>query len=107
MAICGFLNIELTLDGWKKLEQKESNRVLAMQTNLDPLGIKIIKEENRLVVRGRWNLTEPQIISFNDHRVVMAMSLFSQSFPVITNNAECVNKSFPNYWEEFKKILEY
>jgi 3-phosphoshikimate 1-carboxyvinyltransferase len=107
MAICSFLNIELTLTGWEKLEQKESNRVLAMQTNLKTLGIIVLKEENKLLVKGRWNHVNPHIVSFNDHRVLMAMSLFSQSYPVSTDNANCVNKSFPNYWEEFKKILEY
>ena len=44
--------------------------------------------------------------SYNDHRIVMALSLFSLlGNEVHFDNPECVQKSFPDFWIEFNKLL--
>jgi 5-enolpyruvylshikimate-3-phosphate synthase len=41
----------------------------------------------------------------NDHRLVMAYALFALVFDNISlNDTDCVEKSFPAFWEELQKI---
>ncbi|MBP5614685.1 MAG: hypothetical protein J6X35_11160 [Bacteroidales bacterium] len=42
--------------------------------------------------------------SFNDHRVVMALQLFSAFVPVLHDHPEAVSKSYPAFWEQFAMI---
>ena len=51
---------------------------------------------------NRLLLKEPKeaFNSHNDHRIVMAMSLFSTKFDVEINDAEAVSKSYPHYFKK-------
>ena len=46
----------------------------------------------------------PRIKTYNDHRVAMAMAVVGLVMDVEIENPEVVNKSYPGFWEEMKKI---
>ncbi|MDO4378258.1 MAG: hypothetical protein Q4C64_03790 [Erysipelotrichia bacterium] len=88
-----------------RLAIKESNRSLAMQEELAKFGVNIIVEENKIIVPKTELIKPKEIIeSHNDHRIVMAL------MPLLTltsgkmNNAEAVNKSFPNYFKLLQQL---
>jgi 3-phosphoshikimate 1-carboxyvinyltransferase len=92
------------LTGIERARIKESNRVAAVKDGLERMGIKVTEERNRLLVTG----SEPKgsvIDSQNDHRVAMAFSILSLSCGGTTiNDAECVSKTFPRFWDILKSI---
>ena len=92
------------LTGIERARIKESNRVAAVKEGLERMGIKVTEERNRLLVTG----SEPRgsvIDSQNDHRVAMAFSILSLSCGGTTiNDAECVSKTFPQFWDILKSI---
>jgi 3-phosphoshikimate 1-carboxyvinyltransferase len=92
------------LTGIERARIKESNRVASVKDGLERMGIKVTEERNRLLVTG----SEPKgsvIDSQNDHRVAMAFSILSLSCGGTTiNNAECVSKTFPRFWDILKSI---
>jgi len=92
------------LTGIERARIKESNRVAAVKDGLERMGIKVTEERNRLMVTG----SEPKgsvINSQNDHRVAMAFSILGSAVGETTiNDAECVSKTFPQFWDILKSI---
>ena len=83
-ATCAGLNVEGDFTGLRNLKHKESDRVAAMTTEL-----------------AKKNIFD----SHNDHRIAMALAPLAMKIGVIEiNNADVVSKSYPNFWEEFRKI---
>lgn len=103
--LAAFNNSKTVIKGIKNLRHKESDRVQALQTELAKTGIKINSSENTLEIVG----DKPKgavFQSWNDHRIAMSLSIlacFAQGESVI-KNAEVVNKSYPNYWEDLKNV---
>lgn len=92
------------LTGIERARIKESNRVAAVKEGLERMGIKVTEEKNRLMVTG----SEPRgsvIDSQSDHRVAMAFSILGSVVGGTTiNDAECVAKTFPQFWDILKSI---
>lgn len=91
--------------GTKRLKIKESDRAVAMKEELSKLGVKVDVFENSVKVFGGEIKTPTEIIcSHNDHRIVMAMSVLLTKVGGIIDSAEAVEKSYPNFFEEFFKV---
>ena len=92
------------LSGIERARLKESDRVSALREGLDRIGIKVKEERNKLTITG----SEPKgsvIDSKGDHRIAMAFSILgSLAGGTIINNAECVSKTYPEFWDELKSI---
>jgi 3-phosphoshikimate 1-carboxyvinyltransferase len=94
------------INGITRLKFKESNRVLAMKEGLIKMGVKVKKEETKFVIEGTEKINGARIDPKNDHRIAMAfgvLGLISERKTII-ENAECVSKSFPDFWGVLRKI---
>ncbi len=80
-----------------------------MEEELKKWGVDIESDEDSITIRGKnsYVMDHPvHIDSHNDHRIVMAMSVFglcAQSDTVI-ENAEAINKSYPRFFEDLKRL---
>lgn len=95
------------LTGLKKLELKESNRLLAIYEALKNLGADISLVDGDLVINGKDYLEGNTIInSYNDHRVLMSIASISSQIknPFYLTDKDCVNKSLPNFYDLFTSI---
>ena len=92
------------LTGIGRARLKESNRVAAVKEGLERMGVKATEERDRLMVTG----SKPKgalIDSKSDHRVAMAFSILgSVAGETIIDDAECVSKTYPEFWNELKNI---
>jgi len=92
------------LSGIERARLKESDRVSALREGLDRIGIRVKEERNKLTITG----SEPRgsvIDSKGDHRIAMAFSILgSLAGETIINNAECVSKTYPEFWNKLKSI---
>lgn len=85
-----------------RLRIKESDRIEAMETELLKLGVDIESDENSITVHGRMPMTAPvTVYAHNDHRIAMSLAVFAASAeqPVTIEGAECVKKSYPDFFE--------
>lgn len=86
----------------QRLRLKESDRVASTIAMIEALGGKAQATEDRLTVYGT-GLTGGTVDSVNDHRIAMATAIAAtvcaQSVTVL--GAQCVNKSYPHFWEEY------
>jgi 3-phosphoshikimate 1-carboxyvinyltransferase len=105
---CFGLGIECHLSGLQTLKIKETDRLLAMQAELQKLGAMVqITSDSISITKGNYlseSLSIVAIDTYNDHRMAMAFAPLAIKFPIIINNAEVVSKSYPNFWEDIKKI---
>ena len=83
---------------------KESNRVSALREGLQRMGIKVREEREKLTVTG--SMPKGSIIDAKgDHRIAMAFSILGSVVgETIIDGAECVSKTFPEFWDILKSI---
>lgn len=90
-----------------RLRIKESDRLTAVTEVLNALGAHIEELEDGLVIYGKDTLEGGITVdSFNDHRIAMmaAMAATRCRKPVAVQNGSCVQKSYPNFWEDYEKL---
>ncbi len=86
------------------LREKECDRIDAVVSQLNKMGIKADQGETWLSVKG-GRPGGALIETFNDHRIAMAFSVAGlrvQGMEI--ENPGCVAKSFPSFWEVFENI---
>lgn len=87
----------------ENLRIKETDRLQALENEISKFGIDVKTTKDSITIVGNPNL-KPQptsIKTYDDHRIAMAFAIIPNTE---IENPECVNKSFPNFWELFKKI---
>jgi 3-phosphoshikimate 1-carboxyvinyltransferase len=86
------------------LRLKESNRLQALATELSKTGVKAEETEDGLVIEGD-SPRGVEIETYNDHRIAMSFAVLGLAIPGIKIQDEtCVDKSFPGFWEELRKL---
>lgn len=94
------------LKGGERLKLKESNRIESTFQMLKSLGADVKKRDDGLIIQGKEILDGGIVNSFNDHRIVMSATMASIKCkePVSIVNAGAVKKSYPNFFDDFKKV---
>ncbi len=96
--------------GAQELRVKESDRIKTITTELQKLGAKIVELEDGMIVMGNTKLSsEKDIIeleSYKDHRIALSLAVAGTICErnVVIKDAECVDISFPNFWEIFNSL---
>lgn len=102
---CFGLGIECFLSGLHTLKIKETNRLLALKTEIEKLGgnIKITEDTLQLEISNaiRENV---EISTYNDHRMAMAFAPLALKESLIIMDADVVTKSYPDFWNDLKSI---
>ncbi len=86
---------------------KETDRIAAMATELRKVGAVVGEGADYIKITPPSKLVPNAVIdTYDDHRMAMCFSLVSLGgVPITINDPHCVAKTFPNYFEEFAKIV--
>ena len=89
-----------------RLRLKESDRLATVTKMLTALGGQAEEGPDWLAIPGTRFLKGGTVDGANDHRIVMAAAIAATrcTGPVTILGAEAVNKSYPNFWEEYKRL---
>ena len=90
-----------------RLRMKESDRLASVTAVLNALGADVEEGSDCLTIRGKEALPGGVTVdSFNDHRIAMmtAVAATRCEKPVTITGAECVAKSYPDFWEEYERL---
>ena len=95
------------LKGLKTLNIKESKRIIALENELNKIGIKTKSTSESLeMTNSGISLPKLPFETYNDHRMAMCIAPLSFIFDKIEiNNPEVVTKSYPNFWEEVSLLM--
>lgn len=88
-----------------RLRLKESDRVASIISMLSVMGIRAEATQDTLTVySGQFH--GGIIDACNDHRIAMSAAIAATmaDAPVIICGAECVAKSYPTFWQEYRKL---
>ncbi|MEA1935518.1 MAG: 3-phosphoshikimate 1-carboxyvinyltransferase [Thermodesulfobacteriota bacterium] len=86
------------------LRVKESDRIAALVNELNRIGVRAEETDDGLIIDGgRPHAAE--IETYNDHRIAMSFAMLGLATPNIKiKNKDCVNKSFPCFWDELERL---
>ena len=89
----------------RRLRMKESDRVASVIAMLESLGGRAEADENTMTVFPS-RLTGGTVDSCNDHRIAMSAAIAATvcTGSVTILGAQCVSKSYPSFWEEYRRL---
>ena len=88
-----------------RLRLKESDRIASTIAMLEALGGQAEASQDTLTVCPA-KLRGGTVDSVNDHRIAMAAAIAATACTgdVVILGAECVEKSYPNFWTEYRRL---
>ena len=106
---CAIKGIPATFTGIESLKIKETDRVLALQTELRKFGADLMEVEPHVRYEVRPAKTpitkEPiPIDTYDDHRMAMAFAPIAMRRPVVIEEPGVVAKSYPSFWDDFSQV---
>jgi 3-phosphoshikimate 1-carboxyvinyltransferase len=103
---CFGLGLKCNLTGLHTLKVKETDRLVALQNELQKLGGKVTITEDRISITDYEVLpkTPITISTYNDHRMAMAFAPLAVVFPIAIENIAVVSKSYPKFWEDLEQF---
>ena len=107
LALMAALRPGLTtrIDGGKRLRVKESDRIFSVAQTLRALGARMEELPDGAVISGVGQLSGGVSVScHNDHRIAMMAAIAATRCqnPITLLGAQCVAKSYPNFWEDYE-----
>lgn len=106
VVTCCMLGLHFRITGLQSLKIKETDRILALRTELKKLGYLIGEAEDSILFWDgeRCEAEEtPAIDTYEDHRMAMSFAPCAQTLKQIRiNNPQVVSKSYPSFWQEFE-----
>lgn len=105
-VVCAAKGIEGTFTGLESLKIKETDRVKALQNELEKIGATL-RESNdtwHLKPDSSYNWETIEIETYDDHRMAMAFAPLCMKGNVIIENPSVVMKSYPRFWEDLSSI---
>ena len=102
---CFGMGIPCHLTGLHTLKIKETDRLLALKTEIEKLGGEVSVTEDSLLLKASKAIkSQIAIDTYNDHRMAMAFAPLALKKSITINDAEVVSKSYPAFWEDLKSI---
>lgn len=106
-AMGALMNGRLRIKNAARLRIKESDRLSSVTAVLSALGAEVTEGPDFLDIQGKERLTGGVTVdSFNDHRIAMMAAIAATRCdkPITITGAECVAKSYPDFWAEYARL---
>lgn len=99
------LGLECHLTGLHTLKIKETDRLVALKTELEKFGAEVAITDESLHLKSSDSIkSNISVDTYNDHRMAMAFAPLGLKTTLQINDAEVVSKSYPQFWEDLKSI---
>ncbi|MBP5677054.1 MAG: 3-phosphoshikimate 1-carboxyvinyltransferase [Bacteroidales bacterium] len=99
--------VRTVLKGVSNIALKESDRRVAITNELRRMGVSVNATDDELhILPSKLKPVEP-VRTYGDHRIAMAFAPLRLLFPDLEiENPQVVDKSFPEFWEQFELVLQ-
>ena len=105
-VICAAKGIVCKMTGLESLRIKETDRILALQNELEKFGAQLKEKDNQWTLIPAVKDIENAALEFDtyhDHRMAMAFAPLSTRTSIKIKDPEVVNKSYPGFWKDMVK----
>jgi 3-phosphoshikimate 1-carboxyvinyltransferase len=94
-----------TIRGLHTLRVKETDRIAALATELQKFDAEVEVEEDAITITPPEKVRHADVETYDDHRMAMSFALAGTKVSgVRINNIECVNKTYPTFFEDLRKL---
>ena len=100
---------ESRIVGTRRLEHKESNRAEAIRKEFGKIGIEVdLSEPNVMKITGGKITGGVEVESYGDHRMAMTLAVAAllSDREITIKGAECVSKSYPDFFETLSMLRD-
>lgn len=117
VATCAMMGVAFHFNGLKSLKIKETDRIVALQTELRKLGVEVAADNESMtfttdaaaLFKSRLRLETAQastpIATYADHRMALAFAPCAYRFPGLAiAHPEVVSKSYPAFWADLECV---
>ena len=106
VALAAYCKGTSVIEGVSRLSHKESNRALTLQEEFKKMGVQIKLQDDLKMIEGGGGLKGATVHSHHDHRIAMACAVaaLQADGETIIEEAEAVNKSYPQFYEDLKLL---
>ncbi len=110
VALCAAKRIALKMKGLESLIIKETNRIEALNNEINKIGCELYKEDDywyvKPIIDFEGDFSNIIFNTYDDHRMAMAFAPLALVLENINiENPNVVRKSYPNFWEELEKVI--
>ncbi|MET3731068.1 3-phosphoshikimate 1-carboxyvinyltransferase [Moheibacter stercoris] len=99
------LGLKCKLTGLKTLKIKETDRIQALQNELEKFGVQTKTTDSTLEITSFEKIAEnPRVKTYHDHRMAMSFAPLALLQDLEIEEPEVVEKSYPNFWADFDSI---
>ncbi|MBR9985830.1 MAG: 3-phosphoshikimate 1-carboxyvinyltransferase [Desulfosarcina sp.] len=103
-VVAAFADGTTVIENVSHLKAKESDRLASTCAELKKMGIAAVAEKDRLLVTGGAPCGA-SIDTYDDHRIAMSFAMAGLVVPEVRIlDPNCVEKSFPNFWEVWETL---
>lgn len=106
LVVCAALGHDATFTGLETLKIKETDRVRALQNELEKIGVRLIEKNltYKLDCSGRKFPDQLTIKTYEDHRMAMAFAPLALVVDEVKiEEPAVVEKSYPHFWKDLEK----
>ncbi len=107
-VICAGTGVPGKFTGLQTLRIKETDRIHALQTELNKVGVNFFEDPNDanyFMVEGKVSYENiPSFATYEDHRMAMAMAPLAMFNPIKIEEPDVVGKSYPDFWIDLEKL---
>lgn len=104
-VVCAARGIKGYFTGLESLRIKETDRIAALQTELQKIGATLHEDDSRWTLNPSSALPSSAIFqTYHDHRMAMAFAPLATKMNVTINSPEVVRKSYPSFWEDMTNM---
>ena len=106
VALAAYCEGTTVIEGVSRLSHKESDRGLTLQQEFAKLGIEIVLQDDLMLVKGGTGVLGATVHSRHDHRIAMACAVaaLKANGAVVIDEAEAINKSYPDFYDHLKQL---
>ena len=102
---CFALGMSCDLKGLHTLKIKETDRLVALKTELEKLGATVEITDKSLHLQSSNTIKNGvSIATYNDHRMAMAFAPLALKTDLKIEDAMVVSKSYPTFWDDMETL---
>lgn len=99
------LGLKCKLTGLETLKIKETDRIQALQNELEKFGVQTKTTDSTLEITSlEKNSKYPRVKTYHDHRMAMSFAPLALLQDLEIEEPEVIEKSYPNFWTDFDSI---
>lgn len=106
VALAAYCQGVTRIKGISRLTHKESNRAITLQEEFAKMNVRIVLEDDYMIIHGGDDVSGAQVHSRHDHRIAMACAVAAlrATAQVDIEEAQAVDKSYPDFYRHLENL---